>query len=134
MIADDEYQRYKQSVDFIRRYIFPGGLLPCINVLNACANRANFKLRAYSDMTSSYVKTLLEWQRRFNNKSESLMELGYDEYFQKRMFSSIIKKESNMYDRSLVDYLGVNNKMLQQLEAERIKDDVRRSESDLWEY
>jgi cyclopropane-fatty-acyl-phospholipid synthase len=83
LIGDDEYRRYKHSVDFIRRYIFPGGLLPCINVLNACANRANFKLRAYSDMTASYVKTLLEWQRRFNNKSESLMQLGYDQYFQK---------------------------------------------------
>jgi hypothetical protein len=52
--------------------------------------------------------------------------------FKNDFFSSIITKESNLYDRSILDYK--KDKMQQILEADRIKNDIRNLEIDLWEY
>tara|TARA_B100001093_G_scaffold281136_1_gene268563 strand:+ start:1252 stop:2139 length:888 start_codon:yes stop_codon:yes gene_type:complete len=66
------------------------------------------------------------------NTNNSMERLTFDEMFQKRLFSSIITKESNLYDRSILDYK--KDKMQQVLEANRIKEDIRNLEIDLWEY
>ena len=57
----------------------------------------------------------------------------YDEIFHKRMFSSYVKMESNVYNRPIVAYLG-GQSMEQLLEAERIKDDIFKMEHDMWNY
>jgi gliding motility associated protien GldN len=67
-----------------------------------------------------------------HNTNNSMERLTFDEMFQKRLFSSIITKESNLYDRSILDYK--KDKMQQILEADRIKNDIRNLEIDLWEY
>ena len=64
-----------------------------------------------------------------NNNSE---RLTYDEFLQKRLFASVITKETNLYDRSIFEYKS--DRMHQLLEADRIKNDIRNMESDLWEY
>lgn len=65
----------------------------------------------------------------FNNAER----MTYDELFHKRMFSAVIQKETNLYDRSIYDYKTFR-KIDQLLEAERIKEEIRNFESDLWEY
>jgi gliding motility associated protien GldN len=67
-----------------------------------------------------------------HNTNNSMERLTFDEIFQKRLFSSIIQKEYNLYDRSILDYK--KDKMQQVLEADRIKNDIRNLEIDLWEY
>ena len=57
--------------------------------------------------------------------------MSFDDLFWKRMFHSYIHKESNVYDRALYDY---KSGIAFQLEADRIKEDLRNFESDLWEY
>ena len=66
------------------------------------------------------------------NVNNSMERLTYDEFFQKRMFASVITKESNLYDREIYEYK--KDRMHQLLEADRIKNDIRNMESDLWEY
>jgi gliding motility associated protien GldN len=58
--------------------------------------------------------------------------MTFSEFFDKRLFSSTIRKESNMYDRAIYDYK--KSGMQQLLEAERIKNDIRNLENDMWEY
>ncbi|MBL0329890.1 MAG: gliding motility protein GldN [Bacteroidetes bacterium] len=54
-----------------------------------------------------------------------------DDIFWKRMFSSYIRKESNVYDRGIYDYkVGLE----QQLESERVKSDIFTYEHDLWHF
>lgn len=65
----------------------------------------------------------------FNNAER----MTFDELFHKRMFSAVIQKETNLYDRSIYDYKTFR-KIDQLLEAERIKEEIRNFESDLWEY
>jgi len=56
----------------------------------------------------------------------------YEDIFWKRIFSSYIRKESNVYDRLILDYKGTNIDML--LEAERIKKEIFDYEHDFWHY
>ena len=82
LIADHEYNKAKNSVDFIKHYIFPGSNIPSLNRLNTAANQAFMRLDSYHDMTNDYAKTLYDWQTRFKTQSEKLLKLGYDNYFQ----------------------------------------------------
>jgi gliding motility associated protien GldN len=66
------------------------------------------------------------------NTSNNVERLTYDEFLQKRLFASVITKETNLYDRSIFEYK--KDRMQQLLEADRIKNDIRNMESDLWEY
>tara|TARA_B100001093_G_C26850621_1_gene1024961 strand:+ start:1822 stop:2697 length:876 start_codon:yes stop_codon:yes gene_type:complete len=77
------------------------------------------------------ARQLLANNYTFNPLNTS-QTITFDEYFQKRLFAGVIKKESNMYDRAIVDYKEVG--MHQLLEADQIKQDIRSFESDLWEY
>ncbi len=57
---------------------------------------------------------------------------SYEDIFWKRIFSSYIRKESNVYDRLIQDYKGTNIDLL--LEAERVKKDIFNFEHDMWHY
>lgn len=65
------------------------------------------------------------------NRQNDVKHLSYDDLFMKRMFSSYIKKESNVYDRNINEsYTGIDAL----LESERIKDVVFRMEHDMWHF
>ena len=83
LFDDNRYEKFKNSPTFINYYIFPGGELPCLSVLNKTANQTKLILSSYFDNTSSYTKTLAEWQQRFNQKSDELTSHGFDDYFKR---------------------------------------------------
>ena len=60
--------------------------------------------------------------------------MSFDEYFQRRLFNSSIVKESNVYDRTIDQYIDEKNKLAQLLESERIKEQIRTYEHNAWEY
>ena len=65
------------------------------------------------------------------NRFNSSARLSYDELFMKRIFSSYIYKEQNVYDRRIGEYASGLDAML---ESERIKDELLNFEQSLWEY
>ena len=67
-----------------------------------------------------------------NQKYMGTKHMTYDEFLTKHLYTSRIIKETNMYDRAVYDYK--KTLMHELLEAERIKNDIRYLESDLWEY
>ncbi len=67
------------------------------------------------------------------NTYNSMERLTMDEFFVKRLFTSVIKSESNMQNRSIFEYANYR-KLDQLLEAERIKEQIRNFEHDLWYY
>lgn len=64
----------------------------------------------------------------FNTKNDAQRNT-YDDLFQKRMFSSFVRKESNVYDREIGAYMTGTDALL---EAERVKDDIFKMEHDVW--
>lgn len=66
------------------------------------------------------------------NEYNSFQNMSMDELFLKRLYTSTIIKESNLQDRSISDYNQTKRARL--LEAERIKEELRNFEHDLWNY
>ena len=81
-IGDQVFDRHKRSVDFIKRYIFPGSCIPSITAIsNAVAGSTDLRLVHLEDITPHYARTLREWRRRFFTNIEKVREMGYSDTF-----------------------------------------------------
>ena len=81
-IADQRYADYSNSVDFIQKYIFPGGFLPSITALTqATTKHTDLVLRDLFDIGQDYARTLRDWYTRFNYAEKRVRQLGFDERF-----------------------------------------------------
>ena len=81
-IADQRYNSYSNSVDFIQKYIFPGGFLPSITALTQAATQnSDLVVRDLFDIGADYGKTLNCWHQTFNQRLDRVKELGFDERF-----------------------------------------------------
>ena len=81
-IADQRYDYYSNNVDFIQKYIFPGGFLPSITALTVAATKySDLVVRNLFDLGTDYAKTLAHWRHRFEAAQHQVLELGYDEKF-----------------------------------------------------
>ena len=85
-IDDKLFDRYKTKEDFIQRYIFPGGFLPCKKSLHQYANQSGLNVVEYNSYGSHYSNTLNIWRREFANKWEEISKQGFDLTF-KRMWN-----------------------------------------------
>ena len=82
LIPDQRYHRALDSVDFIQRYIFPGGFLPCPGeILKQVSAKTDMQLVGVFDITLDYARTLEAWRTRFGARTESIRALGYSEDF-----------------------------------------------------
>jgi cyclopropane-fatty-acyl-phospholipid synthase len=84
-IAESRFATYRRRPDFIQQYIFPGGMLPTLDIIRRQAARAGFRLIAHESFGGSYAKTLAEWRRRFLQAWPCIEALGFDARF-KRMW------------------------------------------------
>ena len=82
-IADEHFDRYRGSTDFVQRFIFPGGKLPSVSAMKAQAGRAGLVLQAAESFGASYALTLAEWRRRFHAAWPAIAALGYDDAFRR---------------------------------------------------
>lgn len=81
-IPDHRYDDYRRSVDFIQRYIFPGGFLPSIGAIGACLGRAtDFRFVHSEDFGTHYAETLAHWRHNFWQEIDAVRSLGFDERF-----------------------------------------------------
>lgn len=82
IIADKRYEEYRKGADWIRKHIFPGGLLPSIRKINESINQvSNLNLYSLKEMGFSYAKTLRCWYENFNSDLPAITKLGFDESF-----------------------------------------------------
>jgi cyclopropane-fatty-acyl-phospholipid synthase len=84
-IADTWFDRYRRSVDFIQRYIFPGGMLPSPTALERETRRAGLILERQEYFGAHYARTLALWNQRFQTAWGEIAPLGFDTRF-KRMW------------------------------------------------
>ncbi|TFH77744.1 MULTISPECIES: SAM-dependent methyltransferase [Pseudomonas] len=81
-IRDQRYEQAKRGVDFIQRYIFPGGALPCVQkMLEIVSRDTDMNLLHMEDFGLHYARTLRLWHENFRHAHGRLSELGYDDYF-----------------------------------------------------
>ena len=82
-IADDYFERYRHSTDFVQRFIFPGGKLPSVSAMRTHAERAGLTLRQDLSFGASYAATLAEWRRRFLDAWPAIEAMGFDASFRR---------------------------------------------------
>ncbi len=81
-IADQRMKKYAKSVDFIQKYIFPGGFLPSLTLIaSTLTNYTNLVIRNVDDIGLDYARTLEHWRTRFNSAFPQLKSQGYDQRF-----------------------------------------------------
>ena len=83
-ILDSRYDHYRTNVDFIQRYIFPGGCLPSIAIMSKhVAEQTNMMLDNIQDIGLHYARTLADWRKGFDSNWQALTEFGFDEQFKR---------------------------------------------------
>lgn len=82
-IRDDIFDSYSKRADFIQRYIFPGGILPSMEKLNAEFDKAKLALKTAESFALDYARTLAEWHERFEEKWDTIRPMGFDERFRR---------------------------------------------------
>ncbi len=81
-IRDQRFEAAKGEMDFIKRYIFPGGFLPSHRaLLDGLTRRTSLNVLALDEIGLHYARTLREWRHRFEASLETVRNLGYDERF-----------------------------------------------------
>ena len=85
-IADEIFPYYRKNVDFIQKYIFPGGMLPSQQALKEQIERVGLTKIKSDEFGQSYSKTLRIWHNQFNSVWADIAPLGFDERF-KRMWN-----------------------------------------------
>ena len=82
-IRDDLFPRYRSSVDFIQKYVFPGGMLPSEARLREETARAKLAWRGVARFGNDYARTLSQWAERFQKTWDEIAPLGFDERFRR---------------------------------------------------
>ena len=81
VIRDDLFAGYRSRSDFIRHYVFPGGMLPSFARFREEAERAGLKVLDNFAFGQDYARTLREWSARMSSREAEIRALGYDTKF-----------------------------------------------------
>ncbi|MFS2154943.1 MULTISPECIES: SAM-dependent methyltransferase [unclassified Rhizobium] len=82
-IEERRFERYRGGIDFIQKYVFPGGFLPSDTALEAAVAAAGLKLVEVEHFGKSYARTLREWRARFHARWPAIAALGFDDRFKR---------------------------------------------------
>ena len=79
-MPERHHDRYLNSVDFLQRYIFPGGCLPSLaSILESVGRSSDLRFVHAEDMAPHYAETLRRWRASFLDSLDSIRGLGYSE-------------------------------------------------------
>jgi cyclopropane-fatty-acyl-phospholipid synthase len=82
-IRDELFSVYRRRSDFLRKYIFPGGMLPSESRLRQETERAGLEWNTIVRFGQNYADTLAEWTRAFEAAWDDIRKLGFDERFRR---------------------------------------------------
>ena len=82
-IQDSSFPYYRREIDFIRRYVFPGGMLPTPQILKSLGERFGVPVIRERIFGQDYAKTLATWRNNFRSAWPNLTPLGFDERFRR---------------------------------------------------
>jgi len=80
-IQDELFAGYRTRSDFVRHYVFPGGMLPSLARFREEAEKAGLKFAGAFGFGKDYARTLREWLVRMQNAEPEIKALGHDQQF-----------------------------------------------------
>lgn len=83
-VPEQRYRFALKNVDFIKRYIFPGGFLPSVEVmLGQLSRQTRLVVQDIEDIGHDYALTLRAWRERFLGASDAVASQGFDGRFRR---------------------------------------------------
>jgi cyclopropane-fatty-acyl-phospholipid synthase len=101
-VGDHRWEVYQRGVDFIQKYIFPGGMLPSPTVLRQEIENAGLSVLRSIEFGASYDLTLRRWHETFNAKWDQIAAMGFDDRF-RRMWNFYLTSCAAAFDNATVD-------------------------------
>ena len=101
-VHDARWEVYRNEVDFIQKYIFPGGMLPSPRVLRQQVEKAGLGVERSIEFGSSYDLTLRRWYETFNEKWDQIAAMGFDTRF-RRMWNFYLTSCAAAFDSGNCD-------------------------------
>lgn len=80
-INEKDFPAYRRGGDFIRSFIFPGGMLPSVSRFKQEAEKAGLKTHTPFMFGQDYARTLETWLANFDQQKQAITALGFDEGF-----------------------------------------------------
>lgn len=78
---DAHYEQQRRGANWIQKYIFPGGLLPSVSVIERSTRNTSLLLVDAEDIAPHYARTLRAWRGRFLSNLDAVRALGFDDRF-----------------------------------------------------
>ena len=111
---DQKFDKYKNSVDFINKYIFPGSCLISIaQISDTVKNNTNLDFIDLQDITSHYAKTLNIWRNNFLNKTQDVKDLGFPDSFIRLWEFYFTYCEAGFLEKNIGDYQFLFSKQME---------------------
>ena len=108
-VDDRRWDIYKNSVDFIQKYIFPGGMLPSPKALREQVVKAGLEVERSIEFGPSYNISLRRWHETFNDKWDQIAEMGFDDRF-RRMWNFYLTSCAATFDSGNCDVTQITIK------------------------
>jgi len=103
-MPDDRYATYRERVDWMQTYIFPGSCIPSVEALARAASPAGFHLASSHDIGPSYAPTLHAWRTSFLSQLPQVRALGFDTPFVRAWDLYLAFSEAAFAERTLADH------------------------------
>ena len=101
-IADQYYDQAINSVDFIQKFIFPGGFIPSVSAITESVKQStDMRLFNLEDIGPHYATTLQHWRERFFDNIDQVKQLGYSEQFIRMWEFYLCYSEGGFLERAL---------------------------------
>lgn len=101
-IDEKRFHSYRQSPDFIQRYVFRGGMLPTKAAIAQEAERAGLSLFFSETFGESYARTLSDWRQRFLTSRRAVSAMGFSEAF-RRMWDYYLSYSEGGFRAGVID-------------------------------
>lgn len=103
-ISDQRFEKAKNSVDFIQRYIFPGSCIPSVTaLLNAMTRSSDLRLLCLEDIGIHYALTLRAWRENLDRQTGALRMLGVTPEFRRMWEFYLCYCEGGFIERAISD-------------------------------
>ncbi|MEM9870700.1 MAG: cyclopropane-fatty-acyl-phospholipid synthase family protein [Pseudomonadota bacterium] len=110
-VTDRRWEVYQRGVDFIQKYIFPGGMLPSPSALRAQVLKAGLAVERSVEFGQSYNITLRRWHETFNEKWDQIADMGFDNRF-RRMWNFYLTSCAATFESANCDVTQITIKRL----------------------
>ena len=102
---DQNFDTFKDSVDFIKKYIFPGSCLISIaQIINVIKSKSDLAMIDMEDITRHYPKTLKKWRENFMAVVPQVKEMGYSQSFVNMWEYYFLYCEAGFLERNIGDF------------------------------